>query len=137
MTEIGFQTRLPLSCEAALERVTEALKVEGFGVLTSINIQETMKNKLNVDFRNYTILGACNPTLAHKALSARLDVGLLLPCNVTVFEEEGQSVISIVDPQAMFSILASPDLQPIIAEARERLMRVSESLRVLSQPEQA
>lgn len=129
MTELGFQTRLDLPYEAAIERVTEALKDEGFGVLTSIDVKETMKKKLDVDFHKYAILGACNPSLAHKALSARPDVGLLLPCNVIVFEEDGQSVVSIIDPLAMFSFIHDPALQPVVDEARQRLSRVAESLR--------
>ncbi|MFO7586016.1 MAG: DUF302 domain-containing protein [Anaerolineales bacterium] len=129
MTELGFQTRLDLPYEAAIERVTEALKDEGFGVLTSIDVKETMKKKLDVDFHKYAILGACNPSLAHKALSARPDVGLLLPCNVIVYEEDGQSVVSVIDPLAMFSFIHDPALQPVVDEARQRLSRVAESLR--------
>jgi len=129
MTELGFQTRLDLPYEAALERVTEALKTEGFGVLTSIDVKDTMKKKLDVDFHKYAILGACNPHLAHKALGARPDVGLLLPCNVIVYEEEdGQSVVNIVDPLSMFKFIQDPALEPVADEARQRLQRVSESL---------
>jgi uncharacterized protein (DUF302 family) len=129
MTELGFQTRLDLPYEAAIERVTEALKDEGFGVLTSIDVKETMKKKLDVDFHQYAILGACNPSLAHKALSARPDVGLLLPCNVIVYEEDGQSVVNIVDPLSMFSFIQDPALEPVVVEARQRLQRVSEALK--------
>jgi uncharacterized protein (DUF302 family) len=128
MTELGFQTRLDLPYEAAIERVTEALKAEGFGVLTSIDVKETMKKKLDVDFHKYAILGACNPSLAHKALSARPDVGLLLPCNVIVYEEDGQTVVNIVDPLAMFNLIDDPALEPVADEARQRLQRVAESL---------
>jgi uncharacterized protein (DUF302 family) len=128
MTELGFQTRLDLPYEAAIEQVTEALKAEGFGVLTSIDVKETMKKKLDVEFQKYAILGACNPSLAHKALSARPDMGLLLPCNVIVYEEDGQSVVNIVDPLAMFGFIQDPSLQPIAEEARQRLSRVAESL---------
>jgi uncharacterized protein (DUF302 family) len=128
MTELGFQTRLDLPYEAAIEQVTEALKAEGFGVLTSIDVKETMKKKLDVEFQKYAILGACNPSLAHKALSARPDMGLLLPCNVIVYEEDGQSVVNIVDPLAMFGFIQDPALQPIAEEARQRLSRVAESL---------
>ncbi len=81
MNELGFRVTLHLGYEAAIEKVTEALKAEGFGVLTSIDVKETMKKKLDVDFRRYAILGACNPPLAHRALSTRPEVGLLLPCN--------------------------------------------------------
>jgi uncharacterized protein (DUF302 family) len=128
MTELGFQTTLKLPYEKALEKVTEALQAEGFGVLTSIDVKETMKKKLDVDFRKYTILGACNPPLAHRALGARLELGLLLPCNVIVYEEDGATVVNIVDPLAMFSSVDDPALEPVAAEARERLKRVSETL---------
>ncbi len=128
MTELGFQTTLKLPYEKALEKVTEALQAEGFGVLTNIDVKETMKKKLDVDFRKYAILGACNPSLAHRALGARLELGLLLPCNVIVYEEDGATVVNIVDPLAMFSFVDGPGLEPVAAEARERLKRVSETL---------
>ncbi len=128
MTNLGFQTTLPLGYEAALAKVTEALKSEGFGVLTSIDVQETMKKKLDVEFRRYAILGACNPPLAHRALSARPEVGLLLPCNVIVYEEEKGTVVSIVDPLAMFQFVDAPELASVADEARQRLQRVAEAL---------
>ncbi len=128
MTELGFQTRLKLGYEAALERVTDALKAEGFGVLTSIDVKETMKKKLDVDFRRYAILGACNPPLARRALSARPEVGLLLPCNVIVYEEDDETVVSIVDPLSIFAFIDAPELEQVAAEARQRLERVSQNL---------
>lgn len=128
MTELGFQTRLPLGYEAAIEKVTEALKTEGFGVLTSIDVKETMKKKLDVDFRRYAILGACNPPLAHRALSARPEVGLLLPCNVIVYEEAEGMVVNIVDPLTMFQFVDAPELESVAAEARQRLQRVAAAL---------
>jgi uncharacterized protein (DUF302 family) len=128
MTELGFQSTLNLEHEAALEKVTEALKAEGFGVLTSIDVKETMKKKLDVDFRKYTILGACNPPLAHKALTARPDVGLLLPCNVIVYEESEVTVVNIIDPLSMTNFIQGPALEAVAEEARQRLKRVSEAI---------
>jgi uncharacterized protein (DUF302 family) len=129
MTELGFQSTINLPYEAALEKVTAALKAEGFGVLTSINVKETMKKKLDVDFRKYTILGACNPPLAHKALSARPDVGLLLPCNVIVYEEGDKTVVNIIDPLSMTSFIQDPSLDLVADEAHQRLKRVAEAIR--------
>ena len=121
MAELGFQSRLNLPYEQALEKVTEALKAEGFGVLTSIDVKDTMKKKLDVDFRKYTILGACNPPLAHQALSARPDVGLLLPCNVIVYEEGEGTVVNIIDPLSMRTFIQDPVLDSVAEEARQRL----------------
>jgi uncharacterized protein (DUF302 family) len=128
MSELGFQSKLNLSYEAALEKVTEALKAEGFGVLTSVDVKETMKKKLDVDYRKYAILGACNPPLAYKALTARPEVGLLLPCNVIVFEDGDQTVVNIIDPLSMTTFIQDPALDPIAVEARQRLKRVSEAI---------
>jgi uncharacterized protein (DUF302 family) len=128
MFELGFQSTLSLPYEAALEKVTSALKAEGFGVLTSIDVKETMKKKLDVDFRKYTILGACNPPLAHKALTARPDVGLLLPCNVIVYEEGNTTVVNIIDPLSMTNFIQDPVLESVAEEARQRLKRVSDAI---------
>jgi uncharacterized protein (DUF302 family) len=128
MTELGFQSKLNLPYEAALVKVTEALKAEGFGVLTSIDVKETMKKKLDVDFRKYTILGACNPPLANKALTARPDVGLLLPCNVIVYEAGDATVVNIIDPISMTNFIQDPALESVAEEARQRLKRVSEAI---------
>ncbi len=128
MTELGYQSTLNLPYEAALVKVTEALKAEGFGVLTSIDVKETMKKKLDVDFRKYTILGACNPPLAHKALTARPDVGLLLPCNVIVYEAGDATVVNIIDPMSMTNFIQDPALESVAEEARQRLKRVSEAI---------
>jgi len=128
MTELGFQSTLNLEYEAALEKVTEALKAEGFGVLTTIDVKETMKKKLDADFRKYTILGACNPPLAHNALTARPDVGLLLPCNVIVYEEGEATVVNIIDPLSMTNFIQDPALESVAEEARRRLKRVSEAI---------
>lgn len=128
MSEVGFQSTLNLPYETVLGKITEALKAEGFGVLTSIDVKETMKKKLDVDFRKYTILGACNPPLAHKALTARPDVGLLLPCNVIVYEEGDAIVVNIIDPLSMTNFIQDPALESVAEEARQRLKRVSEAI---------
>jgi uncharacterized protein (DUF302 family) len=107
--------------EEARARVTEALKEQGFGVLTEIDVQATLKAKLGQDFRRYVILGACNPQLAHRALGAELGIGLLLPCNVCVWEEAGGSVVSIARPHAMFDIVRSDAVRPVADEADARL----------------
>jgi len=128
---IGFQVRLPDSYDAAIEKVTHALKNEGFGVLTSIDVKETLKEKLDVDFRRYIILGACNPPLAYKALQSQPLIGLLLPCNVTIEEQEGGTLVSIANPDAMLTIdplSASDAVCTVAAEARARLERVAKAL---------
>ncbi len=125
----GMQVYLDTTYETALTQVTAALKEEGFGVLTEIDVKATFKNKLDVDFRPYKILGACNPPLAYKALSAAPEVGLLLPCNVTVSEEEnGQILVHLIDPEIMMSVVDSPALTEIAVDAKERLARVAEAL---------
>ncbi len=128
MSELGFQSILNLPYETALEKVTAALKAEGFGVLTNIDVKETMKKKLNADFRKYTILGACNPPLAYKALTARPDVGLLLPCNVIVYEDGNATLVNIIDPLSMTNFIQDPALESVAEEARQRLKRVSEAI---------
>jgi uncharacterized protein (DUF302 family) len=121
---------LTVSYEQAIQRTTDALKVEGFGVLTQIDVQATFKQKINADFRRYVILGACNPALAHRALSANLDVGLLLPCNVIVYEEGDDSVVTAVDPVEMLGVLEGDAVAYTVAvEARTRLQRVIASLK--------
>jgi uncharacterized protein (DUF302 family) len=112
----------------ARARISEALKSEGFGILTEIDVTATLKAKLNRDFRRYVILGACNPQLAHRALEAELGIGLLLPCNVCVWEEDGGSVVSIARPDAMFEIVQRDDIQPVAQEADQRLRRALEHI---------
>lgn len=121
----GYATHLPdMSFEDAKRLVTEALKAEGFGILTEIDVKATLKQKLDCEFRRYVILGACNPQLAHRALDTELGIGLLLPCNVCVWEEEGGTVVSIVRPDEMFRVVNRPELAPIAGEADVRLRRV-------------
>ncbi len=125
----GFECRLEsLSVEEALDRVTAALKGEGFGILTQIDVKDTLKKKLGVDFRRYLILGACNPSLAHKALSTDPQIGLLLPCNVVIQEAPGGVLVSIADPRAIFTVVDNPALVPVVDEADQRLRRVMASL---------
>jgi uncharacterized protein (DUF302 family) len=115
--------------DAAVEKVTELLKDEGFGILTEIDVKATLKKKLDVDFRRYVILGACNPPLAHKALQAEPDIGVLLPCNVVVAERDGGgSVVSAMDPVAAFNLIDNPDVQPVAADVQARLQRVIDGL---------
>ena len=129
-TDIGIRTTLNLPYEQAIQKTTDALKAEGFGVLSQIDMQATLKQKLNVDFRRYVILGACNPPLAHRALSANLDVGLLLPCNVVVYEEGKGSVVTAVDPLEMLGVLQEDSaVHEVAVDARTRLQRVIASLK--------
>lgn len=130
MTSLGFTLLLNRSFEAAIDEVTAALKTEGFGVLTEIDVSTTLKKKIGVDFPPYRILGACNPLLAHQALSLDPEVGLLLPCNVTVRQtESGATAVAIIDPLVMLGVVTNPAIQPIADEARARLQRVVDTLR--------
>jgi len=126
---IGRSVRLATDFGSALVRVTDALKAEGFGILTEIDVKETLKKKLDVDFRPYKILGACNPPLAYRALSAAPEVGLLLPCNVTVaFIADNTTDVSLVDPLSMLSVLDNDALRSVAEEAAARLDRVAAAL---------
>jgi uncharacterized protein (DUF302 family) len=128
VADYAFRSRLGLPYEEAVEKVVAALKNEGFGVLTEVDVKATVKEKLDVDFRKYVIMGACNPPLAHQALSTDLDIGLLLPCNVIVYEDDGESVVAILDPISMLDVVENPDLDPVAEEARSRLGRVAKAL---------
>ena len=126
----GLKKTLDLTFEEASIRVREELKEEGFGVLTEIDVKSTMKAKLDVDFRPYTILGACNPPLAHQALSEEIDIGLLLPCNVVVYEgaTPGSSVVAILDPEQQLAVSGREDIRPLAKEVRARMERVLAAL---------
>jgi len=131
MTELAYEVKLSVPQDQAIERVVEALKQEGFGVLTRIDVDKTLKEKIGADFRPYTILGACNPVLAQKALSNRPEAGLLLPCNVVVESAPQGSLIRIVDPAAMMragGLDDDPVLHEVGTEAEEKLKRVAANL---------
>lgn len=120
---------LAMPIDEALEVTTAALKNEGFGVLTKIDVRATLNEKLGEEFDPYLILGACNPALAHRALSIDPNVGLLLPCNVVLHERDGKTTVSLLDPEAMFAVAAGvPELESVASEARAKLARVAESL---------
>jgi uncharacterized protein (DUF302 family) len=119
---------VPLSYEQAVDRVTAALKAEEFGVLTTIDVQDTLKKKLSVDFKKYVILGACNPPFAYRALQAEEQIGLLLPCNVVVYESGAGTVVSIFDPMVITALVDNPELRAIAEEVKRRLERVLANL---------
>lgn len=129
-TRYGLRVEIPVSYDEAVERATAALKDQGFGVLTTIDVQQTLKQKLDRDFQRYVILGACNPPLAERALRAELEVGLLLPCNVVVYEvSPNRTVVSAMAPLAALGIVGeNPELKAVAAEADERLRRALGSL---------
>jgi len=121
---------LSASYEEALQRVPEALKTQGFGVLTEIDVQSTLKEKIGADFRRYKILGACNPPLALRALEAELEVGLMLPCNVIVYEDDqGKAVVVAIDPVQTIASTGSPALQAVAAEVKQKLSLALEQLK--------
>jgi uncharacterized protein (DUF302 family) len=128
-TPYGMGKSLALPYEQAVASVREALQREGFGILTEIDVQATLKKKLDVDFRKYVILGACNPPLAYRGFQAELDIGLLLPCNVIVYEETaGRSRVAILDPLVQLGIAGRPDIEPVAREARGKLERALAAL---------
>ncbi len=128
LTKFTFGTRLTGSVADVRPRVEAALKAEGFGVLTEIDVEATMKARLGIDQPAYLILGACNPPLAHRALEADPSVGALLPCNVVLRSDGADTIVEAMDPQAALGIVETPAIEPVAREARERLERVIQSL---------
>lgn len=126
----GLKVEIPMPYERAVERAREELGKEGFGVLTEIDVKATLKKKLDVEFRPYVILGACNPPLAHRALSEERDIGLLLPCNVIVYAADapGTSVVAALDPVAQLSLAGRDDLLPVARDVRARMERVLQGI---------
>lgn len=124
VTRYGFGTTVRWPFEETIGRVTAALKDEGFGVLTTIDVQATLKEKLGVDTPDYVILGACNPRLAHTALEREQEIGLLLPCNVIVYDHYGETHVSALDPEAAMQLTNNEDVIPIAKDAKQRLERV-------------
>lgn len=122
--EYGFSKTVSLTYENTIQKVTEELKKEGFGVLTSIDVKETLKKKLNIDFPRYIILGACNPPFAHKALLTDEQIGLLLPCNIIIYEKAGKTNISFFDPMIMMKITEDETIRPIAEEVKAKLEHV-------------
>lgn len=129
-TRYGISTTIPLDYNGAVERTKAALAAEGFGVLSEIDVTATLKKKLDVDFRPYVILGACNPPLAYRALKAERDIGLLLPCNVVVYSDDvpGRSVVAVMDPVAALELTGNEEIRPLAEEVKTRLTRVLEAI---------
>lgn len=126
--DYGYSRALNAPYAEAVERAREALKAEGFGVLCEIDIKEKLKEKLGIDFRNYIILGACNPPLAYQTLQEEINIGLLLPCNVVVYEEGDRSVVAAIDAAKMLSVVGNPTLEQTAGEVNAKLRRVIDSL---------
>lgn len=128
-TQYGFRKTLKISYNEAIERVTKTLKEQGFGILTQIDVKDTLKKKLNVDFGKYVILGACNPPFAYQSLQAEIEIGLLLPCNVIVYEDDsGNTVVSAIDPESAMARIDNPKLKEIATQVGAKLKAAIESL---------
>ena len=132
--DYGITIRTPIPFAEAVARVREALKAQGFGVLTEIDVQATLRDKLGQDMEDYLILGACNPPLAHRALDADRRIGLLLPCNVVVRTEVGQTIIEALDPRVMMEVAGQPSLKPVADEATSRIRAALDQLQDAGRP---
>jgi uncharacterized protein (DUF302 family) len=126
--QFGFSKITDYNFEQAIEKITEELKKEGFGILSSIDFKDTFNKKLSVDFKKYTVLGACNPPLAHKALQADEEVGLFLPCNIAVYEKDGKTNISVFDPLFITTVIDNPQIKSVAEEVKKKLERVLETV---------
>lgn len=126
--DYAFRTMVDMPYEQTLEKVKAGLREEGFGVLTEVNVKNVMSEKLGVDFRPYTIIGACNPPLSHRSFTTNLEAGLVLPCNVIVYEEEGGTAITVANPVTMIATLGDPALEDVAREARNKLVRMVSKL---------
>ena len=126
----GYSREVALTYEQAVQRVTETLKAQGFGILTEINVKDTLKKKLDKDFMPYVILGACNPNLAFQALSNEIDIGLLLPCNVVVYQKpgNGKTVVAVLDPETMVQLTGRQDIAPVAKQARDKVVAALEAV---------
>jgi uncharacterized protein (DUF302 family) len=129
MIDYGFIKKVDCSYEQLLEKLPPLLKSEGFGILTQIDVRETLKAKLNVDFPKYMILGVCNPPIAYQALQKETNIGLMLPCNVIVYENDGQTYIAIAKPSAVMGSINNPSLSDVANEAELRLEKVFNSIK--------
>jgi uncharacterized protein (DUF302 family) len=129
MINYGFTKELDTGFEQAVRQVTENLEKEGFGVLSTIDVKEKFKQKLGIDFKKYVILGACNPVSAHKAIEAEENIGLMLPCNVIVYEKDNKVVIAAIKPTAAMQMIDNPELNKIAADVETKIKRVIEAIR--------
>ncbi len=129
MISYGFRKEISLPFEKAEDVVTEELKKEGFGILTRIDVREKFKEKLGIEFRNYVILGACNPPYAHEAILAEEDIGLMLPCNVVIYEKEGKTILSIIKPSTAMGMIENEALMHIAQEVESKLKQVFDSIK--------
>ncbi len=128
MINYGFTKELDTGFEQAVKMVTENLEEAGFGILTTIDVKEKFRKKLGIDFRNYVILGACNPASAHKAIEAEENIGLMLPCNVIVYEKDGKTVVSAIKPSIAMKMIDNPELSGIAADVESKLKQVIDNI---------
>jgi uncharacterized protein (DUF302 family) len=128
MIDYGFTKEIDTSFEETLDKVTNELKKEGFGILTQINVSEKFREKLDIDFKKYIILGACNPPSAHKAILAEENIGLMLPCNVVIFEKQDKTVVSVIKPTVAMKMIGNAELEQIASAIEKKLKKVFDSI---------